>query len=79
MIRPHPIGIGIAVIARGNPIAADGSVDDRIHTIGFLRRGSLLESTAIPELRRQAENIASWIAHEHPELFAPTGALAATG
>jgi uncharacterized NAD(P)/FAD-binding protein YdhS len=58
VIRPHPIGIGIAVIAPGNPVAADGSVNARIHTIGFLRRGSLLESTAIPELRHQAEDIA---------------------
>lgn len=61
MARPHPSGLGLVVDGRGALI--DGVLGDvpRIYGIGWCRRGQRFESTAIPELRKQAADIAAQI------------------
>jgi uncharacterized NAD(P)/FAD-binding protein YdhS len=59
-------GLGLKVDALGDLVGADGRADDGLHVIGWARRGRLLESTAIPELRCQAESLARRIARVEP-------------
>jgi uncharacterized NAD(P)/FAD-binding protein YdhS len=49
--RPGPHGLGFATADDG---AVLGRLEDRLWTLGGLRRGDLWESTAIPEIRAQA-------------------------
>jgi uncharacterized NAD(P)/FAD-binding protein YdhS len=52
LTTPDPLGLGIEVTR-----VSDG-VSDPLHTVGSLRKGSLWESTAVPELRVQAAELA---------------------
>lgn len=56
---PHPLGLGVAVDDRGALIGADGRPSPAVHTLGPLRRGHLFESTAMPEIRVQAADLAA--------------------
>jgi len=56
--RPDEVGIGLACDADGALMDAAGRVSDRLFTLGPLRKGELWESTAVPELRVQAERLA---------------------
>lgn len=53
-VRPGPLGMGICA-------DANGRVGDRIHALGPPLRGLRWETTAVPELRRQAREICSAI------------------
>lgn len=55
LIEPHGNGVGIAVDAH---CRAWGEAYPRLFSIGALMTGQLLESTAVPELRVQAREIA---------------------
>ncbi|MCW1923111.1 FAD/NAD(P)-binding protein [Luteolibacter arcticus] len=52
LTTPDPLGLGIEVTR----LAGEGA--DPLHTVGSLRKGSLWESTAVPELRVQAAELA---------------------
>lgn len=56
--RTGPHGIGIDAGDDGRVLDADGRVQPDLWVLGSLRIGSLWESTAIPELRGQAEAVA---------------------
>lgn len=53
-----PLGLGFVTDARGALRTASGAPSDRLFTIGPLRRPDLWESTAVPELSRQAQDLA---------------------
>jgi uncharacterized NAD(P)/FAD-binding protein YdhS len=55
LIEPHATSIGIAVDAQHR---AWGAAYPQLYAIGSLMTGQLLESTAVPELRVQAQTIA---------------------
>ncbi|HKW51966.1 MAG TPA: hydroxyacylglutathione hydrolase, partial [Candidatus Eisenbacteria bacterium] len=55
--RPDEVGIGLACDADGALIDSLGRASDRLFTLGPLRKGELWESTAVPELRVQAERL----------------------
>ena len=57
--RPGPHGLGFATAADG---AVLGPMQDRLWTLGGMRRGDLWESTAIPEIRVQARELADVLA-----------------
>ena len=59
LARPHPLGLGIDTGPGGAVLDADGRPSETLHTIGWLRRGELWESLAIPELRDQAAALAA--------------------
>jgi len=59
LARPHPLGLGIDTGPGGAVLGADGRPSGSIYTIGWLRRGELWESLAIPELRDQAAALAA--------------------
>ncbi|MBM4099009.1 MAG: hypothetical protein FJ260_03510 [Planctomycetes bacterium] len=53
-----PVGLGLRTDEAGRLVRSAGDVDERMHLVGALRRGDLWESTAVPELRVQAEAVA---------------------
>ncbi len=57
--RPGPHGLGFATSEQG---AVLGPLQDRLWTLGGLRRGDLWETTAIPEIRMQARALAGTLA-----------------
>ncbi len=58
LLTPHPLGIGIRVDHDGALIGHDGVASERLFAIGPLRFGSFFETTAIPEIRVQAQQLA---------------------
>lgn len=58
MIVPDPLGIGIDTNDDGAVIGRDGRASERLFTLGGTRRPALWESTAVPELRGQADDLA---------------------
>jgi uncharacterized NAD(P)/FAD-binding protein YdhS len=58
ILQPDPLKLGIHTNADGALIHADGQVDEHVFTLGGHLRGLLWESTAVPELRVQAEQLA---------------------
>jgi uncharacterized NAD(P)/FAD-binding protein YdhS len=53
-----PLALGLRTTHEGALIDARGLVDGRLYTLGALRRGELWESTAVEEIRAQAECLA---------------------
>lgn len=56
--RPGPLGLGLDVDGDGRLIGDDGEPSAVLWAIGPLRRGALLETTAVPEIRVQAAALA---------------------
>lgn len=56
--RAHPLGLGLDVAPDGRLINAGGLPSEGVWVIGPLRRGREWETTAIPEIRAQARDIA---------------------
>ncbi|ADD41387.1 FAD/NAD(P)-binding protein [Stackebrandtia nassauensis] len=56
--RPGPHRLGLDVDVEGRIVDGGGTVNDRVWTIGALRRGALWETTAVPEIREQAARLA---------------------
>lgn len=52
--RAHPLGLGFDTDADGALRTTTGA-HGRLHTLGTPRRGELYETTAVPEIREQAE------------------------
>ncbi len=67
-VRPDPLRLGLDTDLDGAALAAPGGeeVDTPIHVIGPLRKGSLWETTAIPEIRRQAADLSAHILRRRP-------------
>jgi glyoxylase-like metal-dependent hydrolase (beta-lactamase superfamily II) len=57
LIRPHVL-TGIDTAAEGEIIDADGNISNWLYTLGTARKGNLWETTAVPELRVQAQALA---------------------
>jgi uncharacterized NAD(P)/FAD-binding protein YdhS/tetratricopeptide (TPR) repeat protein len=57
--RSGPLGLGLDTASDGRVLDAHGQAHLPLWTLGAARRGSLWESTAIPELRVQALELAS--------------------
>ncbi len=57
LARPHRLGLGLDTGPGGAVRDADGRLSETLYTIGWLRRGELWESLAIPELRDQAAEL----------------------
>ena len=56
--RPGPLGMGLATDSEGRVLAADGTPQPWLWTLGAPRRGDLWESVAMPEIRVQARAVA---------------------
>lgn len=58
LIRPDPLSLGIEVAMDGGLVDAHGVISDRLFTLGPPSKGMLWETTAVPELRVQAQRLA---------------------
>jgi uncharacterized NAD(P)/FAD-binding protein YdhS len=58
LLTPHPLQVGTNVADDGALVGSDGRPSDRLYAIGPVRFGTLIETTAIPEIREQAHDIA---------------------
>ena len=58
LIRPSQLGIGIDATASGAVMSADGQISQWLYSLGSTRKGNLWETTAVPELREQAQDLA---------------------
>jgi uncharacterized NAD(P)/FAD-binding protein YdhS len=57
LARPDPLFLGLDVSLDGALIASSGTVSDSLYAVGPMRKGSLWESTAVPELREQIHKL----------------------
>ncbi|MDO8212309.1 FAD/NAD(P)-binding protein [Conexibacter sp. CPCC 206217] len=57
-----PLSLGLRATPDGALLAADGTVQPHLHLLGPLRRGELWETTAMREIRNQAQTVAHAIA-----------------
>jgi uncharacterized NAD(P)/FAD-binding protein YdhS len=55
------LGLGIVTTTNGTPVSAKGKVADNIFSIGPVRKASEWETTAVREIRTQAEELATLI------------------
>jgi uncharacterized NAD(P)/FAD-binding protein YdhS len=56
--RMDPVGLGLETDPLGRPLSRAGRSSGGLWVIGSLRRPALWETTAVPELRAQAESVA---------------------
>jgi uncharacterized NAD(P)/FAD-binding protein YdhS len=61
LARPDPHGLGLETTANGCLVDAAGAEVRQILVIGPPRRGTLFETTAVPELRSQALHLADHV------------------
>ncbi len=66
-ISAHPLGIGLRVAPSGAMVANDGTISARLFAIGPVRYGTLIETTAIPEIRIQAQELSELLARTAPD------------
>jgi uncharacterized NAD(P)/FAD-binding protein YdhS len=62
LARPDELGLGLATDAGGALVTASGESFGSMYAVGWIRRGQLLESTAIREIRRQARTLVERLA-----------------
>ena len=65
LARLDCLGLGIETGSDGAVIDADGNPSDRIFAIGPVRKASLWESTAVPEIRVQAKALAGLLVAQY--------------
>jgi uncharacterized NAD(P)/FAD-binding protein YdhS len=73
LARPGPLGLGLASDPRGALLDARGQAHGRLWTLGPVRRGDQWESTAVPDIRLQAAELAEHLTHEKGGLPARPG------
>ena len=67
LVTPDPHGLGLAALPDGHLLDGAGKPRTNLFAIGSLLRGTLWESTAIPEIRKQAQGVANMLLAEKPE------------
>jgi uncharacterized NAD(P)/FAD-binding protein YdhS len=55
---PNPLRIGARIAGDGALIGSDGQPSERLFALGPVRYGTLIETTAIPEIREQVQSLA---------------------
>jgi uncharacterized NAD(P)/FAD-binding protein YdhS len=61
LARPDPLFLGLDVDPDGALIDYEGVPSESLFTIGPTRKGQLWETTAVPEIRQQAEQLAAYL------------------
>ncbi len=61
LARPGVFGMGVDTDLAGKVHGASGQAAERYWAIGSLRQGQLFESTAVPEIRMQARDVAAQV------------------
>lgn len=61
LVQPDPLGMGFRAVPDGHLLDGNGKARPNLFAIGSMLRGTLWESTAIPEIRKQAQNVANML------------------
>jgi len=64
LMRPDPLCLGLETSVDGALIDRDGVVSDSLYAVGSARKGSLWESTAVPEIREQVYQLVQHLVNE---------------
>lgn len=64
VLQPDPLGLGVMTDASGRAIDGQGTSSPWLFTLGALRRAHLWETTAVPDIVRQATELAELLAVE---------------
>ncbi len=64
MVTPDPLGLGLSCTPDGQVVDAAGLGTAGLYAVGPPRKGALYESTAVPEIREQAAEVARLIVDE---------------
>ena len=59
LVRPDDLALGLDTDSKGALLDAEGHPSTILYTLGPLRKGTLWETTAVPEIRVQAEELAA--------------------
>jgi uncharacterized NAD(P)/FAD-binding protein YdhS len=71
LLEPHALGIGVDVAENGALRDRTGRESERLFTLGPIRYGTLIETTAIPEIRVQVRDLAALLIER---MVTPAGA-----
>jgi uncharacterized NAD(P)/FAD-binding protein YdhS len=66
LVAPDPLRLGLDATPDGRVLGADGLVVEGLFAVGPPRKGTLWESTAIPEIRTQAAEVARLVLAPEP-------------
>lgn len=66
LARPDDLMLGLDVAPGGEVRDVHGAVQGRLFTLGSPQKGRLLETTAVPELRAQARDLAARLREREP-------------
>ncbi|MBJ7530284.1 MAG: hypothetical protein JHD04_12290, partial [Nocardioides sp.] len=58
LVVGDPLGLGVRCTPEGAVLRADGDLVPGLHVVGPPRKGALWETTAVPEIRSQAAELA---------------------
>ena len=72
LARPDALSLGLDVAEQGSLLDADGVPSKALFAIGPLRKGCLWETTAVPEIREQAQALAIHLLTELESALAPS-------
>jgi uncharacterized NAD(P)/FAD-binding protein YdhS len=61
LLRPGPHGLGLDVSSDGRLLDEGGAPARALHVVGAARRGVEWEVAAVPDIRRQARDVARWL------------------
>jgi uncharacterized NAD(P)/FAD-binding protein YdhS len=83
LIQPDALGLGLLCDAQGALLDREGQASGWLHALGPLRKGELWETTAVPELRVQAQALARRLLQlegverepQQPQLEGPRGSV----
>ncbi len=75
LIRPNDIGLGMDTVNDGTVIDAQGNRSTLLFTLGTPRKGNLWETIAVPELREQAQTLATTVLQSLPLRVRPVPPL----
>jgi len=64
LVTPDPLGLGLRAQPDGHLLDGNGNPRPNLLALGSLLRGAVWESTAIPEIRRQAQSVADMLLAE---------------
>ena len=61
LARPDPLFLGLDTDRHGGLIDYNGAASSTLFAVGPTRKGSLWETTAVPEIRKQAADLAEHV------------------
>ena len=61
LLSPDPLQLGLAGTPEGELLDEEGRIVPGLYAVGPPRKGTLYESTAIPEIRSQAAEVAGLV------------------